>query len=104
MFGYFIPLITTGALLFIGEKPLMYKKTVLGEMSPMFIVLLLQNILLGHLNFSLIMRHVTNTQFNPLANKVFIFTNLFSIGIIITSFVTGGKLDILTWIYVMFVL
>jgi hypothetical protein len=101
-FGYVIPMITTSALLFIGEDPLINKKDVQGEVSPLFVVLLTQNFLLGHMNFALILRHVTKLQWNPLRNRVFIFTNVFSIGVIIASYAMGGKLDISTCIWVLF--
>ena len=98
-------MITTSALLFIGEEPLINKKDVLGEVSPLFIVFLVQNFLLGHMNFALILRHVTKLQWNPLRNRVFIFTNVFSIGVIIASYAMGDdKLDIFTCIWVLFAL
>lgn len=77
----------TSALLFIGEEPLIYEKVTLGMTSPLFLVLLLQNLLLGHLNFALILRHVTKKQFNPLANKTTIFTCCFCLGVIISEYV-----------------
>jgi len=40
-FGYVIPLLTTSALLFIGDEPLINKKDVAGEVSPLFVVLLI---------------------------------------------------------------
>jgi len=54
------------------------------------------------MNFALILRHVTKLQWNPLRNKVFIFTNIFSIGIIIASYAMGDKLDIFKCIWVLF--
>lgn len=59
--------------------------------------------MLGHLNFAVILRHVTKQQWNPLVNRVFIFTNVFSIGIIIACYAMGGKdLDVMTCIWVLF--
>jgi len=101
-FGYVIPLLTTSALLFIGEEPLINRKDVQGEVSPLFVVLCIQNFLLGHLNFALILRHVTKMQWNPLTNRCFIFTNVGAIAIIIASYAIGPKLDLMTCIWVLF--
>jgi phosphatidylglycerophosphate synthase len=59
VFGYTIPIVLTSALLFIGESPLINQKQVEGDVSPFYIVMLTQLFLLGHMNFALIMRHVT---------------------------------------------
>ena len=96
-------MITTSALLFIGDEPLIHRGEVEGETAPLFVVLLMQNFLLGHLNCAMLLRHATSTQWNPLTNRVFIFTNVFAIGIIIACYAMGGKgLDIMTWIWVLF--
>lgn len=96
-------MVTTSALLFIGDAPLINRKDVQGEISPLFVIFLTQMFLLGHLNFAIILRHVTATQWNPLINRVFIFTNVFSIGIIIACYAMGGsELDIMTCIWALF--
>ena len=96
--------ITTSSLLYIGESPLIYKNVHDGEINPLFVILLMQNFLLAHLNFSLILKLVTFRSFNPFRNRLFIFMNVYIAGIYLACIVTRGKIDILKCVYVLFVL
>ena len=45
-----------------------------GQLPPLLTILLLQNFLMAHMNFSVILCHVTSTVFNPFKNKILLFT------------------------------
>ena len=71
--------LATTSLLFIGDDPMFYRdlSTFEGNLSPLFCVVLIQNFIFAHLNFDVIVLHISSRIFNPFKDRVVLFTFLY---------------------------
>ena len=104
MTGFGLMLASTLVLLYMGEQPLANAVVRDGHLNPTFLVLVLQSMMLIHLNLCIYVAHAGKSSFNPFRNRLFLFFNIFVLGIYVMDKIVNGKLNILDFIKVLFVI
>jgi len=103
LLGYIVMVLVTSSLLFMGESPLIDRQNLyqFEGPTPLFSVIMVQNFLFAHMNFSIIINHVSAQIFNPFKNKLLLFTILYIAGVYIAVKTSPG-INIMNAIYTLF--
>ena len=68
--SYAYTMLITTSLAYIGEKPFMHNPTPKGELSTLFLMIVLQNFLMQHLTCYMMVCHCTKQIYSPLNNRL----------------------------------
>lgn len=92
--GFALLLVSSFSLTTMGNAPISSQKITDGNFNPVWMIILMQNLMLAHLLFSMSVASVSQRTFNPFRNRLFLVFNIVVIGIYIANFILNYTIDI----------